>query len=139
VDTKPPPERSGPGGYASPKSTGLSSLSGQGAFPRIIDATSQSVQQKGEAKTWRPYKDFQQPEHSFPIRVEGGHGLHLVKDNHGLADPSPIDAMRSSGLSSDGGVKKAKVLKRTTGDLSLENFVMGRKRGRKRGKSLVWR
>jgi DNA (cytosine-5)-methyltransferase 3A len=134
VDTKPPPERSGPGDYASPTSTGLSSLSGQGAFPRIIDATSQSVQQEGEAKTWRSYEDFQQPEQSFPIRVEGDHGSDLVKDGRGLADPSPIDAMRSSGLSSDSGVKKAKVLKRTTGDLSSENSVMGEKKKKKKRK-----
>lgn len=128
VDTKPPLERTGPGDHVGP--TG----SGQGAFPRIIDGTSQSVQQEGEAKTWRSYEDLQQSEQSFPIRVEGGHGSDQVKDGRGVADPSPIDAMRSSGSSFDGGVKKAKVLKRTSGDLSSENSVMGEKKKKKKRK-----
>jgi DNA (cytosine-5)-methyltransferase 3A len=130
VDTKPPLERLGPGDYVGPTSTGLAGLSGQGAFPRIIDCASQSVQQEGEAKTWRSYEDFQQPEQSFPI----GHGSDLVKDGRGAADPSPIDAMRSSGLSTDSGVKKAKILKRTTGDLSSENSVMREKKKKKKRK-----
>lgn len=145
LDTKPPldkgkgslqemKERLGPGEIVGPTSTGWSDLSREGSSPRVKDGTSQSFQQEGEAKLSKPYENFQQSELSFPTRVEGGHGSDEVKDGRNDVDSSSIDAKRSSGMSAGRIKKKAKLLKRTTGDLNSENSVMGEKKKKKKRK-----
>ena len=126
-------ERSGPGESAGPTSTGWSDLSGEGASPCVKDSASLSFHQEGEAKMSKPYESSQPSELTFPVRPEEDHGLDQVKDGRSVVDSVSIDAKRSGGMSTDGGVKKkAKIIKRTTGDLNSENSVMGEKKKKKR-------
>ncbi|KAB1201110.1 putative oxidoreductase GLYR1 [Morella rubra] len=123
-------DRLGPGQLVGATSAGWSDLPREMASP----LASQSFQQEADAKMLRPYEDFRQPEQSFLTRVEGAHGLDQVRDSHGVADPSSFEAKRPGGMTGDGGVKKAKVLGRTTAELSSENSVIGEKKKKKKRK-----
>ncbi|XP_041020722.1 uncharacterized protein LOC121262344 [Juglans microcarpa x Juglans regia] len=122
----------GPSEFVSPTSTGWSDLSRDKVFTRVTDDASQAFQQEAEQKILRPYEGLQKHELSFPSGMEVGSGSDQVKDSRGVADLSPIDTMRSSGMTADGGIKKARILKRTTTDLGSENSVMGEKKKKKR-------
>lgn len=107
-------------------------LSGEKTLPCVTDDTSQSSGNDCKSLAKFKHEEIQEPRLSFSTRAEE----EPAQDVHCVQGPSPNDSKNSSGISSLGGVKKEKVLKRSIEELSSENPVTQEKKKKKKKKQL---
>lgn len=113
-------------------STGGTDLSMERTLPCVTDGTTQSFKQDGENLAEQNHEETQESHLRFSTRVE----QEPVQDVHSVQGPSPNDAMHSSRMSSIGGVKKAKVLKRPAEELRSGKSMMQERKMKKKKKQL---
>ncbi|OMP09361.1 Tudor/PWWP/MBT superfamily protein [Corchorus olitorius] len=105
------------------------------------DGASASSMQEGSAildvkpeeggKLSQLYEGVLKSDADFTAKLEGGQGSDQVRDGGSGGHPAVMDVKRS-GMSTEGGVKKAK--KRPSADIGAENSALGEKKKKKKKK-----